>query len=92
MANIVDSVKGRFHRELVANPLTHGWVLNLYRSGERYPQRVCDYFQSDFAPTQELAVLLQVFMRRLLSRGGLADDRLLGSCTTTRWLGVAHAQ
>ena len=59
MANIVDSVKGRFHRELVANPLTHGWVLNLYRSGERYPQRVCDYFQSDFAPTQELAVLLR---------------------------------
>ena len=59
MVNIVDSVKGRFHRELVANPLTHGWVLNLYRSGERYPQRVCDYFQSDFAPTPELAGLLR---------------------------------
>jgi hypothetical protein len=55
MANVIDSVKGRFHSELVANPLTHGWVLNLYRSGERYPQRVCDYFQSDFAPTEELA-------------------------------------
>jgi len=59
MANVIDSVKGRFHRELVANPLTHGWVLNLYRSGERYPQRVCDYFQSDFAPTQELAAQLR---------------------------------
>jgi len=55
MANIINSIKGRFHRELVANPVTHGWVLNLYRSGERYPQRVCDYFQSDFAPTKELA-------------------------------------
>ena len=59
MANVITSMKGRFHRDLVANPLTHGWVLNLYRSGERYPQRVCDYFQSDFAPTQELAVLLR---------------------------------
>ena len=59
MANIVDSIKGRFHSELVANPVTHGWVLNLYRGGERYPQRVCDYFQSDFAPTPELAARLR---------------------------------
>jgi len=59
MAHIIDSVKGRFHRELVANPLTHGWVLNLYRGGERYPQRVCDYFQSDYAPTTELAAQLR---------------------------------
>jgi len=59
MANLIDTIKGRFHRELVANPLTHGWVLNLYRSGERYPQRVCDYFQSDFAPTRELAAQLR---------------------------------
>ena len=59
MAYIIDSVKRRFHDDLVANPVTHGWVLNLYRSGERYPQRVCDYFQSDFAPTKELAVQLR---------------------------------
>src|SRR6266700_7004108 len=59
MANIIDSVKGCFHQELVANPLTHGWVLNLYRGGERYPQRVCDYFQSDYAPTAELDALLR---------------------------------
>jgi len=38
---------------------THGWVLNLYRGGERYPQRVCDYFQSDYAPTKELAAQLR---------------------------------
>src|SRR5215468_8778388 len=55
MANIIDSVKGRFHGEIVSNPVTHGWVLNLYRGGERYPQRVCDYFQSDFAPSPELS-------------------------------------
>jgi len=59
MAHIIDSIKGRFHTDLVANPTTHGWVLNLYRGGERYPQRVCDYFQSDFAPTRELAVRLR---------------------------------
>jgi len=59
MANIIDSIKGRFHSEIVADPVTHGWVLNLYRGGERYPQRVCDYFQSDFAPTKELAARLR---------------------------------
>jgi hypothetical protein len=59
MARIIDSIKGCFHRELVSNPVTHGWVLNLYRGGERYPQRVCDYFQSDFAPTKELAAQIR---------------------------------
>lgn len=59
MANIIDSIKGRFHGEMVSNPTIHGWVLNLYRGGERYPQRVCDYFQSDFAPTKELAARLR---------------------------------
>jgi len=59
MASIINSVKGRFHTDLVTNPLTHGWVLNLYRGGERYPQRVCDYFQSDFAPSKELAAQLR---------------------------------
>ena len=52
---IVDRVKDRFHRDLASDPQTHGWVLNLYLGGERYPQRVCDYFQSDFAPEPELA-------------------------------------
>lgn len=59
MPYIIDSIKRRFHHDLTANPLTHGWVLNLYRGGERYPQRVCDYFQSDFAPTRELAARLR---------------------------------
>jgi hypothetical protein len=59
MARIIDTIKGCFHRELVSNPVTHGWVLNLYRGGERYPQRVCDYFQSDYAPTNELAAQIR---------------------------------
>ena len=57
--NIVDSIKGRFHGDMVSNPVIHGWVLNLYRAGERYPQRVCDYFQSDFAPNADLAAQLR---------------------------------
>jgi hypothetical protein len=52
---VVDSVKRSFHRDLSRDPVTHGWVLNLYRAGERYPQRVCDYFQLEFAPWTELA-------------------------------------
>ena len=59
MTAIIDSIKHRFHRDIVSNPVTHGWVLNLYRGGERYPQRVCDYFQSDFAPTPQLAARLR---------------------------------
>jgi hypothetical protein len=59
MAFFIHSIKERFHADLVANPLTHGWVLNLYRGGERYPRRVCDYFQSDFAPTGQLAARLR---------------------------------
>jgi len=53
--NIIDGIKRRFHRDLVEDPVTHGWVLNLYLGGERYPQRVCDYFQSAFAPNADLA-------------------------------------
>ena len=55
MPTIIDRVKDRFHRDIASDPVTHGWVLNLYLEGERYPQRVCDYFQADFAPGEELA-------------------------------------
>jgi hypothetical protein len=54
MLQIIDGIKARFHNDLVSDPVVHGWVLNLYRGGERYPQRVCDYFQSEYAPTPEL--------------------------------------
>ena len=56
---IVDSIKRRLHRDVVSDPVSHGWVLNLYRAGERYPQTVCDYFPAAHAPWPELAADLE---------------------------------
>ena len=53
----------QLHRDIAADPQTHGWVLNLYLNGERYPQTVCDYFQSEYAPTRELAHLIALHER-----------------------------
>ena len=39
MTAIIDSIKHRFHRDIVGNPVTHGWVLNLYRAGMYYESR-----------------------------------------------------
>lgn len=41
---IVDRIKARLHRDIVADPVLHGLVLNLYLNGEQYPHRVSDYF------------------------------------------------
>lgn len=41
---LVDRIKQRLHRDIVADPVLHGLVLNLYLNGEQYPQRVDDYF------------------------------------------------
>jgi hypothetical protein len=41
---IVSSIKRRLHRDIVADPVLHGRVLNLYLNGEQYPHRVRDYF------------------------------------------------
>jgi len=41
---VVGAVKRRLHRDIVADPVLHGLVLNLYLNGERYPHRVDDYF------------------------------------------------
>ena len=40
----VHNLKRRLHRDIVADPVLHGRVLNLYLNGEQYPQRVHDYF------------------------------------------------
>ncbi len=42
--SLADAVKRRLHREIVADPVLHGLVLNLYLNGEEYPHRVDDYF------------------------------------------------
>src|SRR5690349_14033162 len=47
----VDRIKARLHRDIVADPVLHGMVLNLYLNGEQYPHRVCDYFP--FAAVEE---------------------------------------
>ena len=60
MPAIIRSIKRGFHRDIVGHPVAHGWVLNLYRAGERYPQSVCDYLQSEFAPTPALAARLRL--------------------------------
>lgn len=51
---IIDSVKLRLHRDIVADPVLHGLVLNLYLNGERYPHRVQDYFPLHVAEAREL--------------------------------------
>src|SRR5205823_13983708 len=58
MLHLIDGLKRQLHRDIAADPRTHGWVLNLYLNGERYPQTVCDYFQSEYAPTKDLADLI----------------------------------
>ncbi len=40
----IDGIKARLHRDIVADPVLHGLVLNLYLNGEQYPHRVSDYF------------------------------------------------
>ncbi|CAN5850874.1 hypothetical protein BH11VER1_BH11VER1_14910 [soil metagenome] len=60
MASIISSIKSGFHRDIVTHPVAHGWVLNLYRAGERYPLSVCDYFQSEHAPDLSLAAKLRL--------------------------------
>ena len=55
MQIMIDWAKNRWHRDIVSNPVIHGWVLNLYRLGERYPQTVTDYFPVQHAPSDELA-------------------------------------
>jgi hypothetical protein len=42
--HFIDGIKRRLHRDIVADPVLHGRVLNLYLNGEQYPHRVRDYF------------------------------------------------
>lgn len=49
--NVVELwLKRRWHDELVRDPRTHAWVLNLYRVGEHHPETVDDYFPVAHAP------------------------------------------
>lgn len=55
MPRVIDRMKLAWHLDLVAEPVTHGWILNLYRAGEQHPQTVDDYFPAEHAPWPELA-------------------------------------
>ncbi len=53
--SIVDGIKQRLHRDIVADPVLHGAILNLYLNGEAYPHRVDDYFPVGYVSEAELA-------------------------------------
>ena len=63
MTAVVDWAKDRWHRDLVSDPVVHGWALNLYRAGERYPQTVADYFPAEAAPSAALAESIRTHRR-----------------------------
>ena len=46
----------RLHRDICADPVLHGLVLNLYLNGEEYPHRVADYFPMRTAAEAGLAL------------------------------------
>lgn len=64
-------LKLRWHRDLIADPDTHAWVLNLYRAGERHPETVDDYFPSGLAPWPWLANALEAHRRDEARHAGL---------------------
>ncbi len=55
----INALKSLWHADLVKDPQIHSWVLNLYRSGEKYPQLVTDYFPWKHAPWQELRLRMR---------------------------------
>lgn len=61
MGSLERRAKAAWHRDLVAHPDTHAWVLNLYRAGEHHPDTVDDYFpwRAAEGPWPELAKLLR---------------------------------
>ncbi len=63
MTNIVRSIKQRLHREIVADPVLHARVINLYLCGEAYPHAVADYFPIASAANAELASKMTAHFR-----------------------------
>lgn len=61
--NIVSSTKKQLHRDICADPVLHGLVLNLYLNGEEYPHRVSDYFPIASTEEPELAEMMRKHLR-----------------------------
>src|SRR5262245_42269048 len=55
LRNVVDAAKSRSHRDIVADPILHARVLNLYLCGEAYPHAVDDYFPVEHVDSPDLA-------------------------------------
>jgi hypothetical protein len=61
--HLVRTVKRRLHRDIVADPVLHARVLNLYLSGEAYPHTVDDYFPVDSVACPDLAAAMAEHFR-----------------------------
>lgn len=55
---MIARLKRLWHADLARDPVSHAWILDLYRHGERHPRTVTDYFPSRHAPA-ELGELLE---------------------------------
>jgi len=56
---IIDGIKRRLHRDIVADPVLHARVLNLYLCGEAYPHQVDDYFPHRHVDCPDLSTRMQ---------------------------------
>ena len=56
---MITAIKKRLHRDIVADPILHARVLNLYLCGEAYPHAVDDYFPVQHVDCPELAALMR---------------------------------
>jgi hypothetical protein len=56
---VIDAIKRRLHRDIVADPVLHARVLNLYLCGEAYPHAVDDYFPVEHVECPELAQMMR---------------------------------
>jgi hypothetical protein len=61
--NIVDSIKKRLHQDIVADPILHARVLNLYLCGEAYPHTVDDYFPVQHVDCPDLARMMRTHLQ-----------------------------
>jgi hypothetical protein len=61
--NLIASTKRQLHRDICADPVLHGLVLNLYLNGEEYPHRVSDYFPIADTEEPELAEMMRNHLR-----------------------------
>jgi hypothetical protein len=59
----VHAIKRRLHRDIVADPVLHARVLNLYLNGEQYPHRVADYFPMGLVEESQIAARLRDHLR-----------------------------